>query len=147
MNNKDTINQLTNALNRLLCSNSIEYKNWEPNEYSKELKGHIGIYHFFRKRNNTIESLYVGKAGVGNKEDWDLYERLKQHFQTSQKNTLLGKYAKSFSISAEETKVQLNGSGVQLQWLKVTTKSDDERTLMRLECFCKAVLNPKFTDQ
>ena len=149
MTNKKTIDCLTNYLERLLDAKSIKYSDWKPEEYASQLKGKTGVYHFFIRHGEQKISLYVEKAGLGKSNNWDIYKRLKQHFQTSQKNTFLGKYAKSLSISRVKAKNKLNNLNIEVQWLIINTKPehDFERNLMRIECFCKAILNPKFTDQ
>ncbi|MEE4465104.1 hypothetical protein V2S84_23780, partial [Azotobacter chroococcum] len=90
------------------------------------------------------------KAGFGGGE-WSLYERLKQHFQPSQQNTLLGKAAKALNGDPDEVKKNFASGEVYLQWLPLFTdasaNSDSISTeLVWFECFCKAILKPRYTD-
>ncbi|EOX4439987.1 TPA: hypothetical protein ACPJ2S_004811, partial [Vibrio alginolyticus] len=147
MNIDERIKSLSKVLNNLISAKSIMYNEWSPKLYSKELQGSAGVYHFYEESGKGIRSLYIGKAGVGKGGNWDLYQRLKQHFQPSQENTYLGKFAKSKSLSGEEALELLNGSQVKLQWVSFKPTSNLEKKLMNIECFCKAVLDPKYTDE
>lgn len=146
---ENEIRRLSLVTETLLSGNSIKYVNWDVNADHSILNLQAGVYHFYETDNEQIKSLYVGKAGFGAKNDWSLFQRLKQHFQVSQKNTLLGKYAKANNLTMESAKSKLQQSDVFLQWLpiEVSEPIDLERELMRIECFCKSILNPAYTDE
>jgi hypothetical protein len=97
-------------------------------------------------------SLYVGKGGFGSGEKWNLYERMKQHFQPSQKHALLVKASRARGISPECVKQVFNNSNVYLQWLVLGTaseageRSNIESELRGFEHFAIAILKPKYTD-
>ena len=135
-------------LNSLLAATPMKYASW-PQDAKEQLSESVGIYHFFEKEGELISSLYVGKAGYGG-GDWSLYQRLKQHFQTSQKNTLIGKIAKCSGQDPKLVKTSLVEREVYLQWLEISRKDNVppniEAELVWVECFCKSILKPKYTD-
>jgi hypothetical protein len=135
-------------LNSLMSAKSLKYSSW-PQDAKDHLSESAGIYHFFEREEQSIISLYVGKAGYGD-GDWSLYQRLKQHFQTSQKNALIGKIAKSSDQDPKSVKTSLLEREVYLQWLEIARKSnttpDIEQELVWIECFCKSILKPKYTN-
>ena len=73
-------------LPKLLESDEIKYSDFKnsPSNFITDLKPFAGIYHFFTKNQEEKKSLYIGKADFGSTDTWNLYERLKQHFQPSQ---------------------------------------------------------------
>lgn len=146
---ENEIRRLSFVTETLLSENSIKYVNWDANADHSTLNLQAGVYHFYETNNGQIKSLYVGKASFGDKGDWSLFQRLKQHFQVSQKNTILGKYAKANKLSMESAKSKLQQSDVFLQWLPIEMSKpiNLERELMRIECFCKSILNPVYTDE
>lgn len=140
----------TEHLKNLLAATPVKYSDW-PKTEKNNLKKLAGIYHFFEKNEKSVDSLYVGKAGFGANNSWNLYKRLSQHFQISQKNTLIGKIAKSSGESSEKVKASLVKQDVYLQWLAFTNHGtqeicDIESELIWIECFCKSLLKPKYTD-
>ena len=144
-----SIDELQHQLNNLLTAPSIKYSSWPPSE-TATLRTSGGVYHFFEVGTKENTSLYVGKAGLGAGK-WSLFKRLSQHFQTSQTNTFLGKASKASGTTPEATKTSFFQRPIYLQWLPIVCAQspDLHRTgseLFRLECFCKAVLNPAFTD-
>lgn len=133
----------------LLAMNPLKYSDWSTTD-STRIIGVAGVYHFFEKYDDHIVSIYIGKGGFGRGKDWSLYERLKQHFQPSQKYALLGKASKATGLSPEQIKANFEEGNLYLQWLTFTTKSDSvttnlEAELRWFECFAIAVLNPKYT--
>ena len=139
---------LGNGLRNLLAAPSIKYSAWPPSD-TTSLRTSGGVYHFYELDTKKNISLYVGKAGLG-AGSWNLFKRLSQHFQTSQTNTLLGKASKASGTPPEATRTSFCQRPIHLQWLTIATQSHDLQAarseLFRLECFCKAVLNPAFTD-
>ena len=135
-------------LNSLLAATPLKYASW-PQDAKDHLSESAGVYHFFEKDGPSISSLYVGKAGYGD-GDWSLYQRLKQHFQTSQKNALIGKIAKCSGQDPKLVKTSLVEGEVYLQWLEISRKDnappDIEAELVWVECFCKSILKPKYTN-
>jgi hypothetical protein len=126
------------------------FSNWPPSELIN-IKQSAGVYHFFEKCGNVTNSIYVGKAGFGNTDDWNLYERLKQHFQPSQKNALLGKAAKKMCISREDAKQHFTGGNFYLQWVAFNKpdkmeKLNLEKEILRFEAFAISILDPALTD-
>jgi len=110
---EEKIKHFSTTLNHLLEAKSIKYSEWNENKIEtdkNELRNQAGVYHFFRNTNGNIDSLYVGKGGFGNKETWNLFKRLSQHFQVSQTNTLLGKYAKKEKLKVSVAKSELEKS-------------------------------------
>lgn len=149
LNCEENIKGYNALLLKLLAATSIKYSSW-PTQDKSLLKKSAGIYHFFEKRDDVIDSLYVGKAGFGD-GNWSLHKRLQQHFRPSQKNTLLGKAAIALEMSASEVKEKFVGDEVYLQWLPLcidVSKNSDEISseLIWFECFCKAILKPRYTD-
>ena len=146
----EQVEKYSDYLKILLCAKSVQYSEWS-NECDSELKSKLkqsaGIYHFFRKENESITSLYVGKAGFGKNGHWSLYKRISQHFQPSQKNTLIGKVAKANGTTPEDAKSCLNDKEVYLQWLILCSNLPCiEQELIWIECFFKSILKPKYTD-
>ena len=147
---RDQIEKYADCLNRLLCAKSFRYSEW-PSRYRSEfkstLKQSVGIYHFFKKECESNISLYVGKAGFGNRYQWNLYNRINQHFQPSQKHTLLGKIARIEGKEPGQVKLCLDQEeGVFLQWLILCSRLPSiEQELIWVECFCKSILKPKYT--
>lgn len=152
------IKKLSSTLDNLLKAKSIKYSEWNVQDDNIELKNQAGVYHFFQKTEENIYSLYVGKAGFGKEKKWSLFERLKQHFQESQKNTLLGKYASKNNLLPNAAKLKLEKSEVYLQWLPIFKKNgiteslfseysvdDLEKQILQIECFCIAILQPEYT--
>lgn len=141
-----TIKIYAGHLNSLMSAKSLKYSAWPQDDHLSES---VGIYHFFETDAQSITSLYVGKAGYGD-GNWSLYQRLKQHFQTSQKNALIGKIAKSSGQDPTLVKTSLLERDVYLQWLEIARKSnappDIEQELVWIECFCKSILKPKYTN-
>ncbi|MCD2450169.1 hypothetical protein GO003_007195 [Methylicorpusculum oleiharenae] len=134
----------------LLASQAIKYSDWPMGDV-EELKLCSGIYHFYQGHDCQRTSIYVGKAAIS-ENGWSLYKRLCQHFQPSQKNALLGKVAKQTGRGAEQIKEEYMNANIYLQWLPVTfdmadNELDDKRELVWLECFCKSILKPTYTDQ
>jgi hypothetical protein len=145
----ERIQDFERQLNNLLAATRIKYSEWPPSDTSP-LKTSAGIYHFFEENDGAISSIYVGKAGFGSGE-WNLYQRLKQHFQPSQKNALLGKASKALSRTPDEIKLMFSDGNVYLQWLPIFAKTQGstgnvESELIWSECFCKAILKPIYTD-
>ena len=143
------IEKYMGQLTSLLNAQPVKYSEWSNQEKSA-LRKAAGIYHFFEKEGDVFTSLYVGKAGFG-KSGWSLLKRLNQHFQISQKNALLGRIAQSTNKDPSKIKDLLCKKEVFLQWL-VLSKSDPmqqdnlESDLVWLECFCKSILMPKYTN-
>ena len=147
--NVDRIRGFEQQLKALLGSTRIKYSEWPPSDTSA-LKTSAGIYHFFEEKDGAISSIYVGKASFGSGE-WSLYQRLKQHFQPSQKNALLGKASKALNRTPDEIKHMFSNGDVYLQWLPILAKTQGgagnvESELIWSECFCKAILKPTYTD-
>lgn len=147
--NVERIRGFEQQLNSLLVATRLKYSEWPPSDTSV-LEQSAGIYHFFEETGGAISSIYVGKAGFGS-EKWSLYQRLKQHFQPSQKNALLGKASKVLSRTPDEIKLMFSSGDYYLQWLPILKKTQlcegkDESELIWLECFCKAILKPAYTD-
>lgn len=137
-------------LRELLAATPIKYSAWPPSD-TTSLSASAGIYHFFEVKDDVIASLYVGKAGFGGGGEWSLYERLKQHFQPSQPNTLLGKAAKALNRNPDEIKATFVSAEVYLQWLPLLANATIDSTnlsaeLVWFECFCKAILKPRYTN-
>jgi len=137
-------------LKNLLNATSIKYSDWLPHNHT-HLRESVGVYHFYEVQGSHVISLYVGKAGFGVNENWSLFERLKQHFQPSQKYALLGKASIKLCITPQEAKKRLNSGNVHLQWLKLGERSNTqliaiESELKWFECFAIAVLMPEYTD-
>ena len=107
----EQIEKYSDYLERLLCAESVQYSEW-PNRYrlgfKSKLEQSAGIYHFFRKESESTISLYIGKAGFGNSNEWNLYNRINQHFQPSQKNALLGKIARIKNKTPKQVKLCLD---------------------------------------
>ncbi|RYZ42961.1 MAG: hypothetical protein EOO71_05550 [Myxococcaceae bacterium] len=138
-------------LNELLAAPSIKYSDWPPPDVV-HLRNIAGVYHFYKVRESHIDSVYVGKGGFGKGEEWSLHARLKQHFQPSQKHTLLGKASRATEVPPEKLMAQFRAGDLRLQWLALGTRSDREniqleRELLWFECFAIAVLRPMFTDE
>lgn len=133
----------------LVAAIPLKYSSW-PQVATDQLRESAGIYHFFEKVGHTTQSLYIGKAGYGAGQ-WNLYKRLSQHFQPSQKNTLIGKIAKASNQDPAAVKSSLCNTDVYLQWVAISKStanvpSDLETNLVWLECFCKSILKPRYTD-
>lgn len=133
-------------LRLLLKSSPIRYADWETT--SEEIKSPLrisgGIYHFFERVKGRNISLYVGKGGLGS-GNWSLCKRINQHFQPSQfKTTLLGKFANEKGWDTKMAKSYLCKAEIYLQWIVISDEGPKE--LVWSECFFKAVLKPKFTD-
>lgn len=120
------------------------------------LKYSCGIYHFFYEENNIKYSLYLGKASFGNDGNWYLFNRINQHFQKSQDDTLHGKLAKSYEeeIDNEGAIDILKKNNVYIQFVEIYEKDSDSMNWQEIneeieeyEKFCIKVLNPKFTDR
>lgn len=146
---ENEIQRFTLVTEALLSENSIKYVDWDVNADHSILNRQAGVYHFYETDNEQVKSLYVGKAGFGAKNEWSLFQRLKQHFQVSQKNTLLGRYALANNLTMRSAKFELQQSDVFLQWssIEVPEPLGLERELMRVECFCKSILKPTYTDE
>jgi hypothetical protein len=157
----ENIDLFKESLELLLKAESIKYSAWNPDDNHSELATEAGIYHFYQKNNGKVESLYLGKAGFGSNDNWSLFQRLKQHFQISQKHTLLKKYAEHHDIKVEDSKQYLEQSETYLQWLAIFKKdnknkveaildgysgSEFESQIIWVECFCKSIMQPKYTD-
>lgn len=135
----------------LLAMAPLKYSDW-PSTDTTNIMGAAGVYHFFEKHDDHIVSIYIGKGGFGRGKKWSIYERLKQHFQPSQKYALLGKASKATGLNPEQMKVKFKAGNLHLQWLTFATKSDSvttnlEAELKWFECFAIAVLKPKYTDE
>jgi hypothetical protein len=134
----------------LLASPRLKYSSWPPSEITS-VRQSAGVYHFFEIHDDRTTSLYIGKGGFGSREEWNLYKRMKQHFQPSQKYALLGKASKAKEVSPEDAKRSFNESNVYLQWLVFGTTSevqgiDIESELRGFEHFAIAILKPIYTD-
>ena len=125
-----------------------------------------GVYHFFEKlENGDIKSLYVGKGSFSPpnetyKNGWNLYERLKQHFQERYKFGLLSKASKKSGgqLTPTQIKNNFNGSEIYLQWLTLYSKQPNnlildsatcerqKREIIFCEHFCISMLHPEFND-
>lgn len=143
------IEKYSKLLRTLLKAQPVKYSEWPKQEKSALSKG-AGIYHFFERDGNIATSLYVGKAGFGG-SNWNLLKRLNQHFQTSQKNALLGKMAKVTGQEPHVIKNSLCEGDVFLQWLVLYELNSEnaesiESELIWAECFCKSILMPKYTN-
>jgi|CXWL01.1.fsa_nt_gi hypothetical protein len=136
-------------LNDLLASASLKYSEWPPKDATC-IQASAGVYHFYEKYDNHIVSIYVGKAGFGASNTWSLYERMKQHFQPSQKYALLNKASRTSGRSPEIMKAEFKDSNLYLQWVIFATKSDKftnlEAELRWFECFAISVLKPIYSD-
>lgn len=147
----DIIKSYQAKVDELLNTDPMRYSDWPPDETSC-IADSAGVYHFYKKSTNQIKSLYVGKAGFGRNDNWNLYERLKQHFQPSQKNALIGKVSSKMEISKDEAKRYLESGNVYLQYLVFAGRQDGisaevlEAELCYFEHFAIAVLKPMFTD-
>lgn len=146
----EKIEKYSGYLERLLCAESVQYSEWSNGHRSRFksiLKQSAGIYHFFRKQSESTIPLYVGKAGFGDSNEWNLYNRISQHFQPSQTNTLLGKIARTKDTTPKQVKLCLDqDKEVYLQWLILYSRPPCiEQELIWVECFCKSILEPKYT--
>ena len=141
----------TEQLKKLLGSPSIKYSDWPPND-NESLKFCAGIYHFYEVKGELVESMYIGKAGFGKTNSkWSLYSRLKQHFQPSQRNTLLGKASKVANVTSDQMRNQFNERSIYLQWIVLGDRTDKIQPeliseLLFLEYFAIAILQPKYTE-
>lgn len=149
LNIVENINKYSEQLENLLKENPVKYSKW-PTTNKGTLGKSAGIYHFFENNNGIVTSLYVGKAGFGS-SNWSLLKRLKQHFQESQENALIGKIKKTSDQTPEEIKSSLCEREVYLQWLVLysndsTILTDIEPDLVWSECFCKSILMPRYTN-
>jgi len=144
------ISAYKSKLCELLSAPRLKYSKWPPVDTSA-IRGSVGVYHFYELDDDGgFVSAYVGKAGFGNKGTWDLYSRLKQHFQPSQKNTLLGNASDVLNITSAQAKLQFTSGSMYLQWLTLTADPTDmganlEDDLRSFECFAISILRPKYT--
>jgi hypothetical protein len=152
MNAEDTQRMANHQarLAALLATTPLKYSDWPLTDMTNISKS-AGVYHFFEKHDDHIVSVYIGKGGFGHVEKWSIYERLKQHFQPSQKYALLGKASQASGLSSEQMKANFMGGNLYLQWVLFATKPDSvpidlESDLKLFECFAIAVLNPRYTD-
>lgn len=134
-------------LSGLLSKTPVKYSEWHGT-CTSSLSQSAGIYHFFECNDDNLTSLYVGKAGLGKSKKWSLLKRLNQHFQVSQKNTLIGKIAKVSNEEPEIVKQSLCDKNVFVQWLVLFGFNSEniESELVWSECFCKSILMPKHTN-
>lgn len=149
-NYKQAIINHENSLSKLLNSTSIKYSEWPPDKIN-EINKSAGIYHFFKLENDLVKSLYIGKGGFGKKGKWSLYSRLSQHFQPSQKNSLIGKISRAKGISQISAQAELNNENIYLQWLVITSENEQsikeiEASIRCFEYFSIAILRPIYTD-
>jgi len=150
MEYSDVVESYQRQLCELLNSPKIKYSSWPPTD-SDSVRQSAGVYHFFESYDNCITSLYIGKGGFGSGDKWNLYERMKQHFQPSQEYALLGKASRSRGISPEDAKKEFNNSNIYLQWLAFGTTEEEyegtiEEDLRGFEHFAIAILKPLYTD-
>jgi|GEM_PF-2321238 len=138
-------------LGELLRAPPLKYSKWPPADTSK-IRGSAGVYHFYELNDDGgFVSAYVGKAGFGNKESWDLHSRLMQHFQPSQPYALLGKASKALKTTPAKVKLQFTSGSMHLQWLTLAAQSSVpvanlEEELRLFECFAISILRPKYTN-
>jgi hypothetical protein len=109
------------------------------------LQSNAGVYHFFSISGPRIASLYVGKASKGNNGSWDLYERLKQHRQPSQTDTLHGAISRQFGCTNEEAISFLTNGKVYLQVVILDEKKYSNELLLAFEKYCISRLSPMYT--
>lgn len=144
----EVIKKYDEQLGLLLQAPAIRYRDGPPAE-SKELRESAGVYHFYEVAGDTRTSWYVGKGGVGG-DKWNLFKRMSQHFQDSQQNTLLAKFSADEKCTPTEGKVKLASRDVHVQWLILCTAglagTEAARDVVLFECYCKAVLRPRYCD-
>ena len=144
-------------LEKLLRAKSYKYSDIIDKEDRKSylcLNDSCGIYHFFYEENNIKYSLYLGKASFGNCDKWNLHERLKQHFQPSQDNTIHGKIKKRLRLADNNEAINIiKERNVYLQFIEIYIKQENMNwneiynKIATYEKFCIEVLNPTFTDK
>ncbi len=124
----------TEQLKRLLIAEKFKYSDGLPGKYRNELSNSVGVYHFFKDEgNDPITSLYIG-------ESESLRKRLLQHFQPSHEHALISNIASKEDKDRDAVKQCLCDQEVYFQWLIL-----EETDLIWTECFCKAILKPKYT--
>jgi len=109
------------------------------------LKNNAGVYHFFSISDKRIASLYVGKASKGNKGNWGLYERLRQHTHVSQTDTLPGAISRQFGCTNEEAMLFLSKGKVYLQVVILNENKYSNELLLAFEKYCIERLSPVYT--
>lgn len=159
---KDNLNLLENKesiLKSLLCSKSYKYKDaYKQNKRTKffNLNDSCGIYHFYYIKNSVKYSLYIGKASFGKDGKWNLSQRINQHFQPTQKNTIHGKVNKKLGFFNSNDAIQfLCNEEVYIQFIEIYTKSNIQdinykkinNEIKIYEKFCINTLKPIFTDK
>jgi superfamily II DNA or RNA helicase len=135
----------------LLKSESIKYSEFNANftNYKDELSSKAGVYHFFSVSDKNTLSLYVGKAGRGKNKEWNLYQRLMQHRQASQTDTIHGAIAKELGSENEKVIKFLCDSEIYIQYIGISENesSDVENLIKDIEHYCIQILNPRYTDK
>lgn len=137
----------------LINFDGIKYSEFNKRGNSKNnLEDKAGIYHFFSKSHNKVTSLYVGKAGYGNSREWDLYQRLSQHKQPSQQDTIHGAIAKEFGVTNDTAIQFLCDGNVYIQFIELSNNDkipeiNLENIIKDFEDYCKHRLNPKYTER
>ena len=137
----------------LICADGIKYSLFKENvtNYEAALSKKAGVYHFYSVSAVSACSLYIGKAGFGSGK-WNLYERLKQHQQPSQGNTVHGAISVEFCINSEQSINLLSQGQVYLQYVAIHETSENnpppdniEQMVTEFESYCISRLNPKYS--
>jgi len=135
----------------LLKSESIKYSDFHTSleNYKEELSLKVGVYHFFSVSDESVLSLYIGKAGYGKNNKWNIYERLKQHQQASQADTIHGAIAKELGADNKDVIKLLCESEIYIQYIDMSKdeSSDIENLIKKMERYCIQRLNPRYTDK
>ncbi|EOU1488707.1 hypothetical protein [Clostridium perfringens] len=157
--NLNVLKKRESILNSLLSAKSykygVAYKQTQRKKFFN-LNDSCGIYHFYYIKDNIKYSLYVGKAGFGKSGKRNLSQRLNQHFQPTQEETIHGKVNEKLGFNNINTAIQfLCSEEVYVQFLEIYKKSniqnltynqvDDE--IKVYEKFCIDILKPIFTDK